>query len=124
MSQQTLDGNKTFVSDAAIGKWLRVKGSGTAGQVSVAGDEIALGHSQNETFAANEDCTVRLDTAEGTRKAVAAGSFNAHVALYGAANGKVDDSGSYYIGTSLEASGGDGEVIEYLPGGYDADPAS
>lgn len=114
MSQYVETPCRTFEAGAAIAQHLRVKLS--AGVLAVAGaSDLALGTMERASLASGDKVPVRLRTAQGTRKYVAASSFSVGVAVYGAASGKVDDVGSQLIGTALEASGADGDVIEVLP---------
>ncbi len=63
-------------------------------------------------------CAVRLRTAAGTCKMVAAATgITVGCEVYTAAGGKISHSyasGSYPIGMALEASTADGDVIEVL----------
>jgi hypothetical protein len=60
--------------------------------------------------------TVRLRTAEGTRKMVASGAISKNAEVYAAAGGKVAGSGTVFVGTAMEAAAADNDVIEVLPG--------
>jgi hypothetical protein len=60
--------------------------------------------------------TVRLRTAQGTQKFVANGVIAAGADVFAAADGKVAATGIQFVGTSLEAAGADGQVIEVLRG--------
>lgn len=105
---------RTFTSAAALSPHLRVKLS--SGKVALSGSEDEdIGTVEKRCHAANELVPIRLRTAQGTRKVVAAGSFALGATLYKAANGQVDDSGTHAIGTALEASTGAGDVVEMLP---------
>lgn len=98
---------------AAIGQHLRVK---TSGALAVAGaTDISLGTMDLPCVEAGP-CSVRLRTAEGTRKMVASGAISKNASVYGAAGGKVASTGSVFEGTAMEDASADGDVIEVLPG--------
>ncbi len=62
-----------------------------------------------------EQVSVRLRTAAGTLKIMAAGAFSAGAQLYGAADGKVDDVATGQIfGMALGAATADGDIIEAI----------
>lgn len=124
MSQYTEAGVKAFVAGGALAQHLRVKLS--TGKLAVAGaadgDHVALGTIVQEAFADGEVVPVRLRSAQGTFKAIAAGAIAVGAAVYSAADGKVNDvqaQGAFYVGNALEAASGDGSVIEVLRG-YEA----
>jgi len=96
----------------AIAQHLRVK---TTGALVLAGaSDVSIGTMENPCLAAGP-CTVRLASAQGTRKMIAAGAFDANAVLYAAANGRVDDSGTVIEGRAMHASGGAGDVVEVMP---------
>lgn len=117
MPSQYVDGNtKTFIANAALGKYLRVKLS-TGELVAAGATELELGTLEEAAIAADDLAAVRLLTASGTCMVVAAGAVSQGAALYTAASGKVNDvyvEGCYFIGYALEAAGADGDVIEML----------
>ena len=95
----------------AIAQYLRVK---TPGAVAVAGvSDPSFGTMELPCLAAGP-CTVRLVTAQGTRKMVAAGAISAGDPVYAAAAGKVDATGTVIEGTAMEAAGADNDVIEVM----------
>ena len=116
---QFVDGNcRGFKVDAAIGQYLRVKLSGNSQEVSAAGaTDDDIGTTGTETFTAGDHVDVRLRSASGTRKMVAAGAVAIGADLYAAASGKVNDVrllGARYVGKALQAASGDGSIIEVL----------
>ncbi|HVJ67579.1 MAG TPA: hypothetical protein VM510_06320 [Caulifigura sp.] len=112
MSQFVETATKTLVAGAAIAEHLRVKL--TAGEVAVAGaSDPSIGTMEVACFAAG-NCTVRLATAQGTRKMVAAGSITAGNPVYAAASGKIASSGTVLEGIALQAAGANNDVIEVL----------
>lgn len=119
MSQYVDTNEKTFVAGAAIAKGLRVKLS--AGKLAAAGiADDWIGTMVNASFADGDVVAVRLRTANGTTKFVAAGAVTAGARVYAAASGKVDDTiSTELIGIALEAAGADGDFFEVmqLPGG-------
>lgn len=117
MSQQTEGSVKTFDAGEALALFRRVKldtGSGTSVVYADAGEQ----HNGvvQDAVANGGRAAVRLRTAEGTNKVVAAGAFSAGATLYGAADGKVDDASSgSAIGWALEAATADGDIVEMMP---------
>jgi len=94
----------------AVGQYLRVK---TPGAVAVAGAlEDSFGTMDLPCLAAGP-CSVRLKTAEGTRKMVAAGAITRGGYVYGAASGKVSAVANGNIeGIAKETVTTDGDIIE------------
>ena len=110
-----VEGNtRTFVASAAIDQFLRVKLS--SGQLAAAGaDDIDIGTLEEEAFASGDVRAVRLASATGTRKMVASEAISLGAKVYGAASGKIADTGSgRTIGIALEAATADGDIIEVL----------
>lgn len=97
----------------AVSKFLRVK---TPGAVAAAGAlEQSFGTMESDCLAAGP-CSVRLKTATGTQKMVAAAAISAGALVYGAASGKVSSVANGNIeGIAKEAAGADGDVIEVQP---------
>lgn len=124
MSQYVKAPCRQFTAGAAIAKYLRVKlSSGTLAAAGAA--DVELGTMENASLAANDVVSVRLRTAEGTQKMVASEAMSAGASVYGAASGKVGDTANgNYIGTALEASTADGDVIEVLRGAPRGDGAT
>lgn len=115
MSQYVETPTRAFTAGAAIGKHLRVKL--TAGVLAAAGStDVELGTLEDASFASGDIRSVRLRTAQGTRKMVAVAAITAGNPAYAAASGKIDASGTVYVGTALETSSADNDVIEVLPG--------
>jgi hypothetical protein len=67
---------------------------------------------ENAALAADEIVAVRLNTAEGTRRMVAAGAISADAAVYAAASGRVASSGTIFVGIAITASTAAGDYIE------------
>jgi hypothetical protein len=96
----------------AIAQFLRVK---TPGAVAVAGaSDVSIGTMEFPCLAAGP-CTVRMRSAQGTRKMVAVDAITAGNAAYAAAAGKISATGSVYEGVAMETSANDGDVIEVMP---------
>lgn len=116
MSQFVDTGSKTFTAGAAIAKDLRV--TLTSGKLAVAGLAVKeIGTLEEASFADLDVRSVRLRTAAGTTKMVAAGAIAVGAEVHTAASGKVNDTAtatSYLVGTALEAASADGDVIEVL----------
>ena len=112
MSQFFETATRPDTAAGAIGQHLRVK---TSGALVVAGSsDVALGTMENPCTAAGP-CTVRLSSAQGTRKMVASGVISKNDVVYAAASGKISASGTVIEGRALEAASADGDVIEVLP---------
>ena len=119
MSQYVETACKMFTAGGAVAQYLRVK-TGTA--LAVAGaTETELGTLETAACASGDIRAVRLRTAQGTCKMVAANAIDAQATVYGAAGGKIDDIANVNrIGISLEAATADGDVIEVLRGPLNA----
>lgn len=116
MSQYVDTGFKTFPTAAAIGKYLRVKLDAT-GKVSVAGiADKDIGTLDEASLAADDVRAVRLTSAPGTRKCIAAAAITRGARVFTAAAGKVSNTAAtaFQYGTALEASAADGDIIEVL----------
>lgn len=114
MSQINENGVKAFVAGEALEANRRVKLSAGTVIYSDAG-EVWIGTTL-EKVASGAYVSVKLLNAPGTRKVVAAGTFSLGAELYGAADGKVDDTEVGQVnGTALEAATAIGAVIEMLP---------
>lgn len=109
---------RTFTAGAAIGKHILVKGS--SAKLAVAGlAEEFLGTLEDQSFADGDMRAVRLKSAQGTIKCVAAGAFSQFAVVYGRAAGKVDDvstSSAIRVGIALGAATAAGDIVEVLPG--------
>lgn len=113
MSQFFATPTRGDTAAGAIGQHLRVK---TVGALVVAGaTDVALGTLELPCVEAGP-ASVRLRTAQGTRKMIASEAITAGNAVYAAAGGKIAATGSVYEGTAYEAATADGDVIEVLPG--------
>jgi hypothetical protein len=114
MSMQVEGCFKSFVAAGALVAFTRVKMSGA--KVTNAGDEErGIGIVQNAAAADGDMVSVRLTNAGGTVKAVAHAAITAGAAVYAAANGELDASGTLVIGYACEASTADNDIIEYIP---------
>jgi hypothetical protein len=112
MSQYVETPCRADTAAGAIAQFLRVK---TPGAVAAAGaSDVAYGTMEKPCLAAGP-CTVRLRTAQGTRKMVASGAITAGNPVYAAASGKIASAGTVYEGFALETSADDGDVIEVCP---------
>lgn len=114
MSQQIEGPTRSFPAGAALSDKLRVKLS--SGQVVLAGaGELSIGTTVTKAYAQGEPITVRLWSAEGTRKMIASAAITAGATVYGAASGKISSTSSgAAIGVAYEAAAADGDVIEVL----------
>lgn len=115
---QFVDGNtKSFECDEAIALHARVK-LDADGKVTTAGlADKEIGTALQETFAAGEHVAVKLRTGAGTHKMLVSEAITVGSAVYTEASGKVQDtaaSTSFLVGTALESSSADGDVIEVL----------
>lgn len=116
MSQYVETPTKGFTAGGAIAQYLRVKLSG--GELAAAGlTDLEIGTIEEAALADGDVREVRLRTAPGTAKMVAAGEITAGAAVYTAASGKISAtaaSTSYAIGHALEAATADGDIVEVL----------
>lgn len=99
-------------ASGALGQYLRVK---TPGAVALAGAlEQSLG-TMNAPCTAAGPCSIRVKTAMGTQKMIAAAAISAGAYVYGAASGKVTSVANGNIeGIALEAAAADGDIINVL----------
>jgi hypothetical protein len=100
----------------ALAKYLRVKWDGAALNVAGAA-ERATGTLADTVLSGATKAAIIPMSVGGARKFVAAGAFTVGADIYGAANGKVDDAAgtaNVAIGMALEASSGDGSIVEVL----------
>ena len=113
MSQFFAAPTRPDTAAGALAQHLRVKTSGAL--VVATGTDVEIGTMEFPATAAGP-CTVRLRTAQGTRKMVASVAINKNDPVYAAAGGKVAATGTVFCGTAMEAAADDGDVIEVLPG--------
>lgn len=112
---------RAFTAGAALALYLRAALLST-GKLALAGaGEIGVGTIETQSFADGDACSVRLLTAQGTRKVVANAAITAGALVYAAASGKVGPTGTICLGEALEAATADGDVIEILH--FNADPS-
>jgi len=113
MSQFVEAPTRADTAAGAVAQFLRVK---TPGAIATAGAlEQSIG-TMDRTCVAAGPCTIRLKSAEGTRKMVAAAAITAGAPVYGAAGGKISSVANPNIeGYALEAAAANNDVIEVLP---------
>lgn len=114
MAVQNESGFKAFTASVALAAWRRVQlVSGSGVQVEYAGaDEQFIGVTQHAA-GAGEPVTVRMRSCNGTFKVEAAGAVVVGATIYGATNGRIDDTASGQpIGTALEVGAAAGEILE------------
>lgn len=114
---KAIEGRKgTFLSNAAFASRLRMKLT-TAGHVGVAGaQDLSIGVSRNDVFAAEAPVTVDFANLQGSVVMTAGAAITVNALVYGAAGGKVDDLDNGNLeGVALAAASGDGSLIEVLP---------
>lgn len=110
MSQFVESACRTDTAAGALAQYLRVK---TPGALALAGaSDPMIGTVENPCLAAGP-CTVRLRTAQGTRKMVASEAISVGV-VYAAASGKIASTGTVVEGYALEAAGANNDVIEVM----------
>ncbi len=104
---------KTYTATAALAAYIRVKL--VSGEVVVAGlNEVAIGVTL-ANVAAGGLVPVRLFNSFGTAFMTAGAAITRGAAVFGAASGKIDDTGvGPAIGYAEEAATADGDVIEVL----------
>jgi len=109
---------RTFEAGTAIGQYLRV--IITAGKLALAGitdgPSTEIGTIEEASFADGDYRAVRLRSAQGTCKVVAAAAITEGAAVYTAANGKVSvsESTGFLRGIAMEAATADGDIIEIM----------
>lgn len=113
MSQYVESATRADTAGGAIAQNLRVKTTGAL--VVATATDVELGTMEYPAVAAGA-ATVRLRTAQGTRKMVALVAITAGDPVYAAAGGKVAATGTVFCGTALEAATADNDVIEVLSG--------
>jgi len=102
------------IAAGALTQYVRVK---TPGALAVAGiSDIDIGTVEQPAFAAGDVVPVRLRTAAGTCKMVAAAAITANAVVYTAASGKISSAstGAVAIGIALTAASADGDIVEVL----------
>lgn len=114
MSQFVEANVKGFPAGGAVARYLRV--TNPAALAAAGATVVELGTLENATFASGDLGQVRLRTAFGTAKMVAAGPITAGAAVYAAAGGKIDATGTVFVGNALEAATANNDVIEVLRG--------
>lgn len=116
MSQFDDSGVKTFEASAAISKGARVllAADGTISAAGLTGKEI--GTALAAAFAAGDRVAVKLRTAAGSHKMIAAAAIAAGATVFTAASGKVSVSAStaFQVGTAVEAATANNDVIEVI----------
>ena len=111
MSQYFETACRPDTAAGAIAQHLRVK---TPGAVVVAGvSDPSIGTMETACLAAGP-CTVRLVTAQGTRKMVVTDAITAGNPVYAAAGGKVASTGTVVEGKAMESSTTENDVIEVM----------
>lgn len=114
MSQYVETPTKTLVAGGAISEHLRVKLS--SGELAVAGlTDQDLGVADRPAYADGDPIAVRLRSAQGTAKMVAATAITAGAPVYTAASGEISATkamGAVLRGYAKEAATADGDIIE------------
>lgn len=122
MSQQDDSGYKTFIAAGAISKYARVKIS-AAETVDAAGiTDREIGTATNAAFAAGDRVTVKLRSAPGTHKMIAAAAVTVGALVYTAASGKASASAStaFILGhvVAIDGTVANNDIIEVLYGNH------
>jgi hypothetical protein len=115
MSKQVNGPEITLIAGEDLVAFRRVKISGSTVVYAGAG-ETGCGTVQAVVdYSEDAHACIRLDV-EGTSKMMASGVISAGAAVYAAASGKISATvNGEQIGTALEASGANGDIIEVLP---------
>lgn len=106
----------SFAQSGGLDQHRRVKiTDATTRTVAYAGaGDRSIGTTRNQVHG-TEGVAVQFSNKVGTRKMVAAGPIAALARIYGAANGKVDDTpNGNYEGIAIDAAAADGDVIETI----------
>jgi hypothetical protein len=111
MSQYFTSPTRPDTAAGAIAQHLRVKTTGAL--VVATATDVELGTMEIPATAAGP-ATVRLRNAPGTVKMITSGAITAGNSVYAASAGKIAASGTIVLGTALESSTADGDVIEVL----------
>lgn len=122
MSQYDDSGFKTYVAAGALAKHCRVKIS-AAGTVDAAGiTDREIGTLTEESFAAGDRVTVKLRSAPGTHRMIAAAAVTVGALVYTAASGKTSVSAStaFIIGhvVAIDGTVANNDIIEVLYGNH------
>ena len=110
----------TYIAGEALpeGRCVKISaaGSGKNPPTVVLADaaDDTIGVTTTEAFATGDRVTVALTNKPGTIVATAAGAFVPGAELFGAADGKVDDSGTVRRGFARGTSGADGDAVEII----------
>lgn len=98
------------LASAAIAPGLRVKWSGTAGKIIVAGDEVCIGVTKTRAFADGDPIVIYDIKSPGTLPFTAGGAIAAGAAFTSAASGKVvtGTAGNEDYGVAITAATADG----------------
>lgn len=114
MAQFVESNKREFAAGGALGQFTRVKLS--SGQLALAGaTDLEIGTVESATFNAGDVVSVRLHSACGTAKMVAAAAITAGATVYGAASGQVSSTANGNpIGVALNAASGAGSIVEVL----------
>lgn len=113
---QSVEKFKAFTATTALEAFRLVKltsSSGSAVEYATASDSAVVGSTERSALI-TATVAVRLRGPWCTAKLTAAGVIAVGATVYTAAAGKVADSGTYAIGTALEAATADGSIIEVL----------
>lgn len=115
--QYNLSPEMSVVADAAYAAGTRVKWSGTAGKVTVAGDEACIGTLKNRTYKDGDPCVVLDIRGPGSRIFIAGGAIAAGAAFTSAAAGRVvtGTAGVQDYGVALTAATAAGGLFEGTP---------
>jgi putative N-acetylmannosamine-6-phosphate epimerase len=113
MAQYTEASVKTYTSGAALAQHLRVTYS--SGKLGLAdASTLEIGTMERPAYAADQDAPVRLRNAPGTCIMIANSAIALGAAVYAAAGGKVDNTGTVLLGYAESAAAADDDEIEVL----------
>lgn len=106
-----------FTIDSACALYLRLKASGTADVLTIAGDEPFLGEAELIAYASGDPMTLYTRDAPGTHTYVANGAIAKWATVSTAAAGKVTSGsgGAMILGLAMTETTVDNERIEVLP---------
>lgn len=119
MAQYVETATRSFVAGGAIPQFSRVKlSTGKLAACAITdGPGVELGTTEQAAFADGDVVAVRLKSAQGTRKVIAAGAIAVGAPVYTAADGEVNDvaaATSYLRGIALSEAAADQDIIEIL----------
>lgn len=116
MSQQVNGPFKSFKAAGAMSAFTRVKltGSGAITVTNAGDEEASIGILQEAALTAGDDVNVKMIAGCNTYKITAAGAITKGNAIYPAASGRVEATGTTSCGFALDTATAAGDIIEAI----------